>query len=290
MSRYRIAYYSGTGGTEKAARLLCDDLSAFGTVSIEEITHRNSANTENVDMLFLLYPVHAFHAPSEVYRWILDLPLVTKLPTVVISISGGGEISPNTACRVSCIKKLEKRGYAVFYENMIVMPSNFLTTTDDRLSFLLLKTLPKKTEQIVKDVTSGVRCRTKPFLKDRMLSYCAEIERPMARLWGRHIKVQDRCVGCGICSTGCPSGNITMQSDKPVFGHNCQLCLKCIYQCPLKALTPGFAKMIILEEGYNLSCIEQKMKIMDTELQLQDYAKSHAWSGVLDYLEKNITT
>lgn len=119
------------------------------------------------DMLVVLYAVHASNAPEPVYEWIKSIPKVNKTTTAVISVSGGGEIPPNTACRVGCIRLLEKKGYDVVYEKMIVMPSNWIVPTMDALAVRLLEVLPAKVGNAVHDLLSGVRHRTKPMLIDR---------------------------------------------------------------------------------------------------------------------------
>lgn len=107
---YRITYYSGTGGTELIANCLAEKLQLFGPVIIEKVTEGLHKDSRPFDRLILLFPVHAFHAPGAIYKWVKNSPAVNKLSAAVISVSGGGEICPNTASRLSCIKMLEKRG------------------------------------------------------------------------------------------------------------------------------------------------------------------------------------
>lgn len=47
------------------------------------------------------------------------------------------------------------------------------------------------------------------------------------------LRKNERCTGCGLCSVRCPMG--TMQDGTP--GNNCIRCLRCVYECPEKALT-----------------------------------------------------
>lgn len=116
---------------------------------------------------------------------------------VVISVSGGGEISPNTASRISSIKMLEKKGYYVTYERMFVMPSNCVLATKESLSILILEVLPNKVEQVIDDILSNVPRRTKPLFIDRIISKVGELEKPVARFLGRYIKVSNVCNSCG---------------------------------------------------------------------------------------------
>jgi flavodoxin len=119
----RIAYYTGTGGTAMVAQCFARTLTEKGnTCTFDRITHNGPANAGFCDMLFLLFPVHASNAPAGVYQWLQRLTAVNKTPAVVISVSGGGEVSPNTACRVQSIHELEKKRLRVIYDRMLVMP------------------------------------------------------------------------------------------------------------------------------------------------------------------------
>jgi len=51
------------------------------------------------------------------------------------------------------------------------------------------------------------------------------------------IKVNDVCVGCGVCAGQCLVGAIEMQEQKPVWiKEKCLLCLECVHKCPMNAI------------------------------------------------------
>lgn len=81
---------------------------------------------------------------------------------VVVSVSGGGEISPNTACRAATLRQLEKKGYKVFYEKMVVMPSN-LIGFDESLSAMVLHATPVIVDKVVAELMVGKWHRTAPL-------------------------------------------------------------------------------------------------------------------------------
>lgn len=48
-----------------------------------------------------------------------------------------------------------------------------------------------------------------------------------------NFKVEDSCVGCGICSKKCPVQTIEMRYKKPVWvKEKCVMCLGCLHRCP----------------------------------------------------------
>lgn len=182
INQVRIVYYSGTGNAQKVAGCFEDFFAAKG-VSTQKysVFERNRPRIEAEDLLVLVYAVHGMNAPEGVYGWIRDLPAVNKARAAVISVSGGGEVIPNTACRVGCIQRLEKKGYSVTYEKMLVMPSNWITATQEALAAKLLEVLPDKVKIVVDEVLSGIRRRSKPLLVDRFLSWAGELEKVGAR-------------------------------------------------------------------------------------------------------------
>ncbi|MCL2677498.1 MAG: EFR1 family ferrodoxin [Clostridiales bacterium] len=237
------------------------------------------------DLLLLLFPLHACNAPAAVYQWIKSLPAVENIPAAVISVSGGGEVSPNSAGRVSSIKRLEKKGYRVTFEGSLVMPSNCLVGTKEPLAVKLLKVLPAKARRMARDILLGEEHRSRPLLIDRLFSKLGELEKPCARLFGRRMKVSEECAGCGRCGAHCPAGNISFVEGKPQFGKRCNMCLGCLYGCPRRALKPRLGKFMLLTEGYDLSRFEEKLT-MSEPVDVDGLAKGFLWSGVRKYLKE----
>ena len=280
---FEIVYYSGTGSTELVAKCFYRILAEKG---FSGGIHRVSSELftpEPHDFLVLVFPVHACNAPEAVYKWLENIPSVNKIPALAVSVSGGGEISPNTACRVSSIKRLEKKGYDVIYDEMIVMPSNVVVATKEALAIKLLEVLPVKAKIILDGFLSGTRHRSAPKLIDRIFSKLGELEKPFTKSFGKRIKVSSNCDGCGKCVSHCPAKNISLLSGKPVFGDKCHLCLGCLYLCPKKALAPGIWKFIVIKEGYDIDKLS-KMAPLTTTLDVEKAAKGYIWSGVRKYL------
>lgn len=280
-----VAYFSGTGGTALAAKRVAEALESRGAcVKLREI--RYDADTENgsEDYFILLFPVHAFNAPQPVYKWLERLGSVNGISAAVISVSGGGEVFPNTAMRRSCIKRLKKKGYSVIYEDSVVMPSNIFTRTPEPAETVLLQVLPQRAAMIAEDILAG-RCKVlKAKLIDRAISRMGEMEKPGAKLFGRHLIADQSCNKCGKCVRNCPTGNIRMEQ-KPVFGKECSLCLRCVYSCPENAIMPKFVRSFIIKDGFDINALmrqaEQAAKISN-----KDMPKSSAWKGVCKYIEE----
>ena len=280
-----IVFFSGTGGTARVARCLRDAFMRQGVaVTFSELLNK-PVQLQKADLLAVLYPVYAANAPQPIGEWIAAAPEGRGTPTVVVSVSGGGEVSPNTACRVGVIRALERRGYPVVYEAMAVMPSNFLMPFGDELSALLLAKAPVFTERVAREVLAGQTRRTRPLRMDRLLRHLFLLEHIGSRMFGRHLRADDRCTGCGLCAAHCPRGNITMAGGKPVYGGKCVFCLRCVYGCPAHAIVPGFGKFAILKTGFDLAAVEKRMAGRTDFPPVEELTKGTAMNGVRAYLK-----
>lgn len=284
--KVRIVYYSGTGSTAKAADTMKDLLEKNGNrVSITSLRAKEMpyASIEE-ELLILIYAVYAFSAPFIVHDWIESLQNVDGIPAVVLSVSGGGDVFPNRACRLSSIKALENKGFSVIYERMLVMPSNWIVKVPDKISVRLLSVLPERLAVIVSDLQKGILLRHKPGLPNRVAAYLNKYERVGGKSFVSSFIISPNCNGCGLCEKGCPNANIHMQNGLPVFRDHCLVCLNCIYSCPQKALSPKSMKFVVIKEGYSFKRIESNVEHISPATD-KELSHNPMWIGVNKYLK-----
>ncbi|WOO37312.1 EFR1 family ferrodoxin [Anaerocolumna sp. AGMB13020] len=288
MKPIHIAYFSGTGGTALAVETLKNTFLRKGLKVETTDVSKNLFKEMKDDFLIIIYPVYAFNAPKPMEQWLDCIPLVHKSsPAAVISVSGGGEISPNTSCRMRVIKMLEQKNYEVRYESMIVMPSNFAIAYEEVVNAMLLRALPLKVTEIVNEILSGKPCRKNPLVIDRIFSRLGLFERLFSgKIFGRNLKATDGCTGCSWCSKECPTRNISMSDKKPVFHDKCVLCMRCVYGCPHNAITPGIGKFLVLKNGYNLKKTSAHTAHLKVFPPVKNMTKGILLTGVRKYLEK----
>lgn len=279
-----LVYFTGTGGTARVADAFERSFSNQ-SVAVNKTELRGSPEPVVLgDMLILLFPVYAFNAPKPIEEWLEKIQPAAGRMAVVVSVSGGGEISPNTACRVATIRSLEKKGYDVIYEKMIVMPSNFMIGFDESLCAMVLHATPVVVDKIVLNLIAGERNRTTPYGIDRIASKLGYFEKFGGKIFGRHLKVTDKCVDCGWCEKLCPRDNIQIDNGKHYFGEDCVICLRCIYGCPQNAIKPGLGKFMIVPDGFNLSKVENRMDHLTVYPRISQATKQASLRGVREYL------
>ena len=285
MSKYQIVFFSGTGCTKLVADCLNKTLTELGhDIVVERIKAGGRIETSGFDKLILLYPLHSFNAPEPVEEWIQSLEKQNGAKAAVISVSGAGDMTPNTASRVRVIKMLEEKGCDVFYENDITMLSNTVVTTPEPMAIKLIQILPEKVSAIAGDILSEKIRRPKPFVFDRLYSTVGKMERRGAKSFGKAIKASDACDGCGLCAKQCTSDNISIFENRPVFGGKCNLCLGCFYACPRGALYPIKAKIFVLKE-FKLDDIVKKATESE-RIGIDQIKGGPIWNGVKKYLRE----
>jgi ferredoxin len=223
-----IIYFSGTGCTAKVASALEKEFINNNIIANKHELKGKFQAESNGDLLIILFPVYAANAPKSIYEWVEAVSFGNGKKTAVISVSGGGEMVFNTACRLATIKNLIKKDYDVFYEEMFIMPTNCFSANSDTLNAMLLNVLPKKASDVVGQLITGGIHRKKPYILDKFISKAMIIERRMSKFFGKKLSANNNCTGCGLCAQNCPRNNIKMENGKPVFNNECVICLKYI--------------------------------------------------------------
>lgn len=284
-----ITWFSGTGSTKYVAEEVSKAIALEGIEThIIEMRHDQMGpfDLSDVDFLFVLFAVHAFGAPELVHRWLKNLPIGSGTKAVVLSVSGGGEVWPNTSCRSEVIKSLEKKEYPVVYERMLVMPCNMLLESEPDLLSRLMAMLPLKIEDIKQDLLGSVVRRSPLRLSQVFLSPISALERKGVKGACKNFEITEKCSHCGHCMKACPAGNIKENEQGiPEFGENCLLCLRCIYSCPAHAIeAPKYKKWLV--SAYDMKTFES-YKDREPQRSIDECCKSLVWLGVKRYL-KNI--
>lgn len=206
---------------------------------------------ENSDMLVLLYPVYGFDAAPNMYRFLHGLPTASgDFPCAIIACPGDPHWM-NSASTISIRKRLTKRGFSVFREDMVIMPSNFIVEYPTALSKQLIAAAEKKCNTIAEAILSKQSRFIRPRFFARVLKLVCTIEHLGDNFFGKDLKAGETCTLCGKCVRDCPQKNIVIEKGRVRFGWRCIMCMKCIYRCPQQAITPRLSRFVVIKNGYD---------------------------------------
>ncbi|MDA3812041.1 MAG: EFR1 family ferrodoxin [Spirochaetaceae bacterium] len=256
-----IYYFSGTGNTLKVSQLLKEALEIRGSqvklISIESLM-KNSEKIEivNYDLIGIAYPIYGFGTPSLIEHFIKNFP-EGKGKDLFLYKTGADFISINHNASVNQIIDLEKKGYNVFYDRIIAMSPNWIFSYDNRITKQLYLTAVRKVKHMSQEILGLQRRRnhTGPILKglSKGIAYCED--KYGAGYFGKSLKTNLDCNMCGICQNNCPNGNIKITENKIIFSDQCLWCMRCVYNCPQKAIFSKGLNFCIIKDGYNLDKI-----------------------------------
>jgi flavodoxin/ferredoxin len=255
-----LFYFSGTGNTQVVAEMLAKAFEQHGaqakTARIEHVLQGKAQfKPEAYDLIGIGHPIHGFDAPRIVYDFVDALPQVEGKRTFIFK-SAADFISVNNGASKTAIKRLRRKGYDVFYDRIVCMPSNWAMKYDDEFSKQLCFTAIAKTEHMAGEVLEGRerKLRIKPLLR-WIAKLTSRGEDLGARLFGKMLTVSDACIDCGQCVGNCPTANIHRENGKITFGYNCVFCMRCIYACPQQAIAPRFGTFCVIKDGYDIRAI-----------------------------------
>jgi len=187
------------------------------------------------DVLGIAYPVHSFNAPEIAINFVKQLPKSNGMDTFIIH-TAGEDSKINYASSDTLIKKLNKKGYNVFYNKLIEMPSNFIVKYDAAKVNSILDKATKNIPRITHDIMELTPCFMKKNLIAKVLAVIGKAEWFGARLLGKFFYTKSDCTRCGKCADNCPNQNIVMNEKAIDFMWRCGLCMRCAYQCPKNAI------------------------------------------------------
>ena len=255
-----LFYFSGTGNTQVVTELLAEAFGRRGAqVQVARIEHVLQGKAQFApqahDLVGIGHPIHGFDAPRILYDFIAALPPVEHKRAFIFK-TAGDYVSVNNAASKTAIRRLERKGYDVFYDRIVCMPSNWLVRYDDEFSKQLYDTAIVKTEHMAAEVLAGKgrELRIAPVLR-WVIRWLSRGKDWGARRFGKGLYVTDACIDCGTCIDNCPTLNIRRENGQITFESDCVWCMRCVYACPQQAITARFARFCVLEDGYDIQAI-----------------------------------
>ena len=231
----RIYYFTGTGNSLWAARVLAERLDAAPPVSmVGALREDDLAPAE--DRIGLVTPVYMYRLPHLVVDFVKRLQ--TKAPVFLV-VTGGGD--PGDLF-VHAQELFGARGLDLAQGLYLTVQSNYLPFGGAPEEDVLAERLAEASARL--DDLAGVVQRGERRLDRDHDRFRAWVHPGLLyRLGYKYISVSDKsyrvddsCNGCGICAGVCPVDNIAMVQERPSWKNVCQQCMACMQWCPKVAI------------------------------------------------------
>ncbi len=232
-----IIYFSGTGNSEYAAKLLVEDGERL--VSMAKLMQKNEyrVELETGEKLGLVFPVYFYTVPS-IVREFLEKAEIKNADYVYSVITCGG----GTAQASAVLKKiLAAKGIKLSYFHELLMPDNSMLFYQIPTADMSRGRLEYAHQELA-GIKEDIREERKTLIGDAgALSNLIGVGAKLCS-GTKKFYAEDTCVGCGLCERNCPQQVIKLENGKPVWTKDqCCKCSACINRCPMKAIQYGKA-------------------------------------------------
>lgn len=241
----RIYYFTGTGNSMRAARVIAERLGNTEIVSMRADPSDYSA--KDCEIVGFLYPVYHWTMPAPAVSFVEKLDINPKAYVFAV-------VMPSFVCGMACEKLaeiLDRKGIRLQYGNIVNSVANYVIVYPPFPSpRLRVPKTEKKLKKIAEDIHSW---KTRAYPRASKL-----IKRKSERVMTPYLELQkyadnpftisEDCISCGLCSRVCPCHNIVLNGGTPTFQHHCANCMACVVSCPKRAIgyeiTEGDRKLL----------------------------------------------
>lgn len=225
-----IYYFSATGNNKYVAERIAEAINDEAK-SIQDTTPLLTKS----DIIGFVSPTYGWGLPEIMKRFFSSLTVTA--PSYVFFVATYGT-SPGFIGHQTR-KMLEKRKVKVDAYFSVKMPDNWTPTYDLSDWEQVAETNRKADEEIASMLVQIKERKCGNFMKDTkpyLASFIALPEYEKMRKTS-HFRVDDTCVGCGLCEKKCPDHAIRMKDKRPEWiKEQCIMCLGCLHRCPKFAI------------------------------------------------------
>jgi ferredoxin len=235
-----IYYFSGTGNSLHVARTLAARCKGrlFNIAGLQD----RAEIADHSEAVGLVYPVSFGSMPGPVKDFAGRLKL-RGTPYVFAVVTSGAGMPGDALTGID--RLLRKNGSVLSAGFVLAMPDNayigmnMITPPDKREAIL------KASEDRLSCIADIIDKRETAGFADKAATAGRVVMPAMRTVMTRAFRLQKKlastagCTGCGTCEKLCPTGNISVESNRVIWGDRCTLCLACFHWCPQQAIRIG---------------------------------------------------
>ena len=256
-----IFYFSGTGNTEKVVRKWKESNESFG-VSIDLVKIEKDdfdfSKINEYDKIGFAYPIHAFNAPENVWKYAKKFPKIENSKKVFVIMVSGEYMTINHSSSKKLLRILKRRNYVLESDYHYIMPYNMIFRHTEARATRMYETMNKLVPIDAKEYLVD----NKPHLIKKhhfvgWFIFILRIEQWFSGVNGRLFKVnKKKCIKCMKCVNNCPVKNIEYVNGKFKFHGDCLLCTRCSFNCPTDAFSIGILNSWRVNKPYSFKPVD----------------------------------
>lgn len=237
-----ILYYSGCGNSQYVAEQL-SEMTGERLVRIKP-KETGTYELQPGETVGIVCPIYSWAVPRVVESYLRRMRVDGKPGYCYLACTYGDSLG---MAPERFAKTLKQMGWTLDASYGFVMPETYVNLKSFKLDSPegaarkiadVRKRLPEvaaKIRQKAKetDVVRGKMPRTNTYVTNALF-YALLIT-------DRKFKVGESCVGCGVCASHCPMGNISLEGGRPHWHGDCTNCMSCYHRCPQNAIQFGSA-------------------------------------------------
>ena len=236
-----IFYFSATGNCKYAAqRIAASTVEAIHSITecVKQQQYHFSSDNGTVG---IITPTYAWGLPS-IVRDFLHALVLDEHPSYQWFLTTYGTTTGQTGRFANEIMRKKGLSFAAYFS--VKMPDTW-TPVFDLSTPEKVARFTRTTEKDIDGLLRRVRERqTNRHMNPRVpFPLAALFVQPIYEQRARrtaHFRVENRCVGCGLCARQCPARAIEMRNGRPAWvREKCALCLGCLHRCPKFAIQYG---------------------------------------------------
>lgn len=229
----RIYYFTGTGNSMRAARVIAEQLGDTELISMR--CDPREVPATGCEVIGFVYPVYHWTMPAPAAAFVEQLEINPNAYLFVVAM-------PSFVCGIACERLaqiLAQKAAKLDYGALVYSVANYAIVYPP---FPSPKRRVHKAEKELQKIAEEIsQQKTKPYprasswirrKRDRVMTPYLELQ----KYADYPFTVSAACISCGLCSRVCPCRNIRMVDGKPAFLHHCANCMACVVNCPKRAI------------------------------------------------------
>lgn len=255
--RVLLVYYTGTYNTRFLTDRIAERFARMNaSVDRVEITSGSApVSTAGYDYVGFGYPIYGFNAPHPFLKYFRKLRF-SRAQKYFIYKNSGETMAMNNASSRKILRRMKRTGADFCGEYHFVMPYNIHFGFDEAFIRQILREDKKLLDILFYDLSHGAAPEIKSRLIYNVGAFFVGIQAVGGNVNSFFYRVdREKCSQCGLCAKNCPHGNIAIKNGKVVFGHSCDMCMRCSFYCPQNAIRTGFLHGWQVHRYYDLASL-----------------------------------